>query len=334
MKKISIYGIGNFGYAVLKHLDKKNGGDFILHAYDRNPQLVDFLNSKREHLFLHKGQKVSDGIIFDNKVKNLLENCDILILAVTSNAVKEVVREIKECINKKIIIINTAKALDWDTGKRISEIIKNELREKSYEYVLLSGGTIAKDLFDHEPLGATLACENKKVLKEAEQLFESDNLFIYPSDDVAGTEYASAFKNVISILAGITKGLGFSYGAETHIISRAAAEVQSLVIKKHGGKKKTFEMGSQCWGNDLWMSCTGNTRNREFGILVGQGIGIKKALTDMKNRNKTVEGINTIMILNKIEGINDCYILNLVFKLFTGKSSLDEFKDLIFKNNS
>lgn len=332
MKKVSIYGIGNFGYALLKHLDKKDSKDFFLEAYDRNKKLVDFLDKNREHAYFHKGQKVSARIAFAKNPAELLANCDILILAVTSNAVKTVLKNIKQYINKKIIIVNTAKALDWDSGQRISEIADEELKGKNYNYALLSGGTIAKDLFDNEPLGASLACANKKILKELNFLFKSGSLFIYPTTDLAGVEYASAFKNVISILAGITNGLGFSYGAETHIISRAAAEVEDLTVKKLGGNKKTFAMGSQCWGNDLWMSCTGNTRNREFGILIGQGVGVKAALKIMKKENKTVEGINTVKILHKIKNINDYYILSLIYKFFAGDLKLIKFKDLLFNN--
>lgn len=332
MKKVSIYGIGNFGYALLKHLDKKDSRDFVLQAYDRDKELINFLDKNREHAYFHKGQKVSVRIAFAKNPAELLANCDILILAVTSNAVKTVLKNIKQHINKKIIIVNTAKALDWDSGQRISEIADEELKGKNYNYALLSGGTIAKDLFNHEPLGASIACEDKKILTDLAKLFSSNNLFIYPTTDVIGAEYASAFKNVVSILAGITKGLGFPYGAETHIISRAAAEVEDLVVKKLGGQKKTFSMGSQCWGNDLWMSCTGNTRNREFGILIGQGVDMKTALKNMKKENKTVEGINTIKILHKIKNINDYYILSLIYKFFAGYLKLIKFKNLLFNN--
>ncbi len=333
MKKVSVYGIGNFGYALLKHLDNKNKGNFNLHAYDKNSALVEHLDKERSHLHLHKDQKVSEKIVFEKDIEGLLKHCDVLILAITSSATREVVREIKKYITGKIIIVNTAKALDRDTGKRVSEIIKKELRGKEYEYVLFAGGTIAKDLFAHEPLGVTIACEDTKSLTAIKELFEFDNLFVYPTKDVIGSEYASVFKNVISILAGITHGLGFSYGAETHIISRASAEVEDFVIKKLGGKKKTFEMGSQCWGNDLWMSCTGNTRNRGLGILIGQGVPIDKALSDIKTNNTTVEGVSTVLSLGEIKGIKKCYIINLIFELFIKKVDLKKFKEMIFKNN-
>jgi len=125
-------------------------------------------------------------------------------------------------MKEETIIVNTAKAFDLRSGKRLSEIIGEELRNINFDYAFLAGGTITKDLFVHEPLGSNVACKNNKILNDLKIIFESDNLFIYTSTDLAGTEYAAAFKNVISILAGITNGLGFSYGSETHIISNAS----------------------------------------------------------------------------------------------------------------
>ena len=96
------------------------------------------------------------------------------------------------------------------------------------------------------------------------------------------------------------KGLKFSYGSETHIISRLAGEIKNLVVNNLRGSDKVFSIESQCWGNDMLMSATGNTRNREFGILIGEGYTAERALEKMKKENKTVEGINTVRAVKKI----------------------------------
>jgi len=64
MKKVAIYGIGNFGYAILKHLDKKKSSDFKLYAHDHDAELINFLDKNREHPYFHPGKKVSKKIIF------------------------------------------------------------------------------------------------------------------------------------------------------------------------------------------------------------------------------------------------------------------------------
>jgi len=46
IKKISIYGLGNFGYAILKHFDNKSNEGISIHAYDRNKK-TDKLSQKK-----------------------------------------------------------------------------------------------------------------------------------------------------------------------------------------------------------------------------------------------------------------------------------------------
>ena len=292
MKKISVCGIGNFGFALLKHLSKMNRSkDFTLYAYDRNKELVEYLRIKKKHLIHHENIRISDDIIFTNDIREIVDNVDILILAVNSDAIREVLNNLKSYINNNLIILNTAKALDVETGMRFSEIISACLKDVNYSIsvAMLAGGTIAKDLFNHELLGIDIASENKEIAELLKDIFVADNLNIYTTTDLRGVEYVAAFKNVISILAGIINGLGFSYGSETHMISRAAGEVKKLVTTTLGGKEDTFSIESQCWGNDLWMSCTGNTRNREFGVMLGKGYKTKDALSEMRMMNKQLK---------------------------------------------
>lgn len=330
MKTVAIVGLGNFGFALLKHFDVKNNNcSYILKGYDRNQKVINFLNTKREHPFLYKYAKISTNVMLDYNIKTVVKGADFIILAVSSNAIPEVLQKIKSHIKNYCVFINTAKALDYKTGKRFSEITKEIFGNKKITYAQLAGGTIAADLFKSEPLGVDIACVDKKALKNLEHIFNSYNLTVYTTSDIAGVEYAAAFKNVISILAGIIKGMGFSYGSETYIISRAASEVEELV-KGLGGKSSTFSMQSQSWGNDLWMSCTGNTRNKEFGILIGKGYSISQALSIMNKKRKTVEGIYTIKVLDTFKDIKKYHLLYFLYQLFHRKKKLNDIKELIF----
>lgn len=330
IKKVSIYGLGNFGYAMLKHFDNKTNEFATIHAYDRNKKLINFLKKHRQHLYLHKSIKISPKIIFEDNVNGLLSNCDVLILAVNSNSSREVIRKIKKHLRDNLIIVNTAKALDYKTGKRLSEIFNHELGKKKFEYALLAGGTIAKDLFNHEPLGADMACENKRILPILTNLFHAANLTVYPTTDLKGVEYASSFKSIIAIMAGIINGMKFSYGSETHMISRCAYEIQQIILSL-GGKHETFNMKSQSWSNDLWMSCTGNSRNREFGKMLGNGITVDRAMSIMKKQHKTTEGINTLKALKRNKRIRNYPLMNFLYQFIILKSTgLNELKRIIF----
>ena len=300
---IGIYGIGNFGYAILKHLSQKNLSH-KLYCFDRNKHVLNSISEHNKHPFLHTDYKLNNNINVCLTPLKLIEKVDVLILCVTSDAINEVSDQINNYSNKKLFILNTAKAISKTSGMTISTIFSTKLKSSLYEYGMLAGGTIAADLFKEEPLGITIAFKNKKAQLLLKDIFSNKNLKVYTSSDVIGVEYASAFKNIIAILAGIVSGLNYSFGSETHLISVASGEVRDLVINFLGGKSETFMMESQCWGNDLWMSCLGNSRNRKLGILIAKHNSFSVGINEAVKQKITVEGVNSIISLEKLTCLN------------------------------
>lgn len=322
---ISIYGIGNFGYAFLKHLDDKNTDEqYKLTAYDYKPERVEYLNQHRSHPVLHPETSLSDDIVFTNDIGEMIADADIVLLAVPSPTTREALQNIRQHATRPVTIVNTAKSLDIATGQRLSEVAAEELAGVDAKYALIAGGTIASDLFASEPLGVDIACTDQATLDLLQPVFESDNLHVYTTTDTIGVEYAAACKNIISILAGIVSGLGFSYGAETHAISRLASEIGNVCVSNLGAQASTFSIGSQCWGNDMWMSCTGNTRNRQFGELIGRGITPDTALQKMADENKLVEGYNTLKTIGKIDNLRSIETLSILHDIIVDKHSTVE----------
>ncbi len=300
MPLVLIYGLGAFGYAILKHLDRPPRF-YKIAAYDRDKKLMQSLRHHGRHTFFQTSQPVSKKVVLLSDPAQVFPKVEVLILAVTAKAIPEVIKKLNRLprTKKKLLIINVAKALDATTGQRLELIIKKHFHHP-FQYVYFAGGTIAHDLYNFYPLGATLASRSPKALALAEEILSAPNLRLYKTNDVSGVEYCGAFKNIISIFAGIVSGLGWPYGSETFFISRFSHEIERFVVKELKGQVKTFSMNSQCWGNDLWMSCTGKTRNREFGYLIGQGKTVKQALAIMTKKHKSIEGIVTISILKKL----------------------------------
>lgn len=317
---VSIYGLGGFGYAMLKHLDAKSDPQLTIRAYDRKKDLLEQLQYHRKHSLLHQDAYISDNIQLATSTSQLVDQVDVLVLAVSSEATTQIIQELKPDLPDNLIIVNTAKALERHTGQRLSEIVKQQLKGQVFTYAMLSGGTIADDLFRHEPLGVDLACQDPGATELLKSVFESSNLTVYPTTDIIGVEYAGAFKNIVAIIAGLVNGLGFSYGSETHLISRLAYDIGQVCVNNYGASAQTFAIGSQSWGNDLWMSCTGNTRNREFGTLLGKGLPVDQALAIFAADRKTVEGVNTLTTLQAMTDIKSIKLIELLYELIVTQS--------------
>lgn len=72
------------------------------------------------------------------------------------------------------------------------------------------------------------------------------------------------------------------------------------------------------------MSCLGNTRNRAFGEILGKGMPFSQAEQQMKIEKKTVEGIQTLRILDKLlqQTEEDFPLLRSCTKLLTDEMTI------------
>lgn len=331
--KIAVYGLGNFGYAITKHLADHAPKEYEIFAFDRNEKVVKSFTENGRHPFLHKEHSLNGRTRVVTSSSQLVEDAEILVLAVPSYAIAEVLKNVKNGLRDNVILVNTAKALDNTTGKPLSKTVEGVMKGKKYRYAMMAGGTIASDLFEKQPLGIDIASKDGEVRKQLSEIFTSDNLAVYTLDDVIGVELAGAFKNVAAILAGIMFGRGFSYGSETHIISLAAYELENLAVEM-GAKRSTFLVNRQCWGNDLLMSCTGKTRNREFGILLGKGVSATEALKIMEIANKTVEGVNTVKMMGKILKDGEYPVLHCLYDIIENNQYIEELTRVIFRSKT
>ena len=92
----------------------------------------------------------------------------------------------------------------------------------------------------------------------------------------------------LAIAAGIADGLGFGANTRAALITRGLTEIQRLGLAL-GGKNESF-IGLSGLG-DLILTCTDNqSRNRRFGLAIGQGKDKESAISEI---NQEIEGIAT-----------------------------------------
>lgn len=299
--KITIYGSGTFGFVLARHFgsmaeDKRDVWTTIF--YGRNAELVEIIRKTRVHPIHFPDIQLPADVVVTSNRKDAVENTDLIVLAVSAQAVRDAIRDISVHITNDLIILNGAKGLELNTNLRLSQVIKQELENVDYDckVAVFSGGTIAGEMIKDAALGAEIGCADSSTARYLQKLMSNRFLRIYANTDITGVEYAGSIKNVISIGAGISDGLKNPYGSKTLLVSRASAEAKRLAVKL-GAEAHTFSAESQAWSNDLWMSCTGDTRNRYFGELIGSGNSVEQALEILQREHKRAEGYPTAKVV-------------------------------------
>jgi glycerol-3-phosphate dehydrogenase (NAD(P)+) len=156
--------------------------------------------------------------------------------------------------------------------------IARELRPRAACGVL-SGPSFAEEVARARPTALVAASADDALRDAAAEVFHSDVLRIYTSNDPVGVEVGGAVKNVMAIATGLCDGLQAGLNARAALITRGLAEMTRLGVAL-GARAETF-MGLSGLG-DLVLTATGElSRNRKVGMRLAQGQPLVRVLAEL-----------------------------------------------------
>ncbi|KAB7708899.1 NAD(P)H-dependent glycerol-3-phosphate dehydrogenase [Bacillus aerolatus] len=284
--KVAVIGAGSWGTALAIVL-ADNGHEVRLWAH--NKDRINEINEKHTNSQYLPGVELPVNIIGSDSLERVLSNLDIIVLAVPTKAIREVLQKIKTIRKEPLTIIHVSKGIEPDTLMRISEMIKEELPDGLLsDIVVLSGPSHAEEVSLRHPTTVTASSENMKAAERIQDIFMNQHFRVYTNADVVGVEIGGALKNIIALAAGISDGLGYGDNAKAALITRGLAEIARLGTKM-GANPLTFS-GLAGIG-DLIVTCTSvHSRNWRAGNLLGKGQKLQDVLDSM---GMVVEGVRT-----------------------------------------
>ncbi|WP_458412681.1 NAD(P)H-dependent glycerol-3-phosphate dehydrogenase [Schinkia sp. CFF1] len=286
MGRCAVIGAGSWGTALAIVL-ADNGHEVRLWSHREDQiQEINSLHTNKKYL---PGIELPTSIVGYFKLEEVLKDIEILIVAVPTKAIREVVGQIVPLLSKKVLICHVSKGIEPDTLKRISEMIIEEVPDHLYEdIVVLSGPSHAEEVSRRQPTTVTASSANLEAAEKIQDLFINQNFRVYTNPDIVGVEIGGALKNIIALGAGISDGLGYGDNAKAALITRGLAEISRLGVKL-GAKPLTFA-GLTGIG-DLVVTCTSvHSRNWRAGNLLGKGHNLDEVL---ENMGMVVEGVRT-----------------------------------------
>jgi len=286
--KITVIGAGSWGTA-LANLLAENGKKVKIYARDK--AVVGSINQQRRNLKYFPEYKLHSNLTACNNIKKSLEDVDVVVISVPTQALTGVLAQIKNLINSDAVIVSTAKGIDENNFKTNSQMI-SEAGFKNV--VVLSGPTHAEEVMEKLPTAIVSAARSKAAAERIQDLFMSKYFRVYTNPDIKGVELGGALKNVIAVASGICDGLNFGDNTRAALITRGLNEM-SRFVNYHGAKNLT--MAGLSGMGDLVVTCTSmHSRNRRFGIEIGKG----KTLLEAKEEvNQVVEGVKTVRAIYK-----------------------------------
>jgi glycerol-3-phosphate dehydrogenase (NAD(P)+) len=260
-----------------------------------------------------------------------VEGSDLVIWAVPSQRLRQNVVHAREYLAASMLLISAAKGLEMDSGKRMSEVLVEEIPPALRARVcVLSGPNLAAEISQGLTAASVVAAEPIATAERARELMQSPRFLLSATDDVIGVELAGALKNIVALGAGMMDGLGLGENAKAAFVTWSWAEIVSLGVAL-GARAGTF-YGLAGMG-DLVATCAGNlSRNHYLGYEVARGRSLEEVSASM---SQVVEGVGTTMAVHQLAQrcnlkapIADL-MYRVLFENLPVPRTLADFRDLI-----
>ena len=231
---------------------------------------------------------------------------------------------LKPMLADDTVLFWASKGFEIDTGLLLHEVVDQEL--PGYRYGIISGPTFASEVARGLPAAIACAGNHQPTTAAFAELLHGHHFRAYISTDIIGVELGGALKNVLAIAVGVADGLGFGANTRAALMTRGLSEIMRLGTCL-GAQQETM-MGLAGLG-DIILTCTDNqSRNRRFGIAIGEGKSVAEAEIEVE---QTVEGLRAAKaIYNKaLELELDLPIIREVYRvLYENKNPQDAVRDL------
>lgn len=284
MEKISVIGAGSWGTTLAVLLGEKS---FDVKLWARREELANEIEAKRENKQYLPGIKIPDNVIAEHSLKNAVEGAEIIISAVPSEFLRNIIKQLKPYFRNQIIV-SVTKGLENHTGKRMSQVIADELGKKA-KIVVLSGPNLAEEVSIKMPTASVAASKDEKTGKIVAECLATPYFKLYQLNDVTGVEICGALKNISAIATGVCDGLGFGDNARASIITLGLMEMNNF--GRHFGAKRGTVYGLAGVG-DLIATCTSkHSRNRFLGEQLARGKTMEEIKKEM--HGMVAEGVPT-----------------------------------------
>lgn len=323
--RVSVLGDGGWGTALALVSHRRGNPTLLWSAF---PEYAKFLKEKRENQKFLPGVPLPKTLEIASVLKEAVEFGEILILAVPTQFLRNILHKLKEFDLSQKILVSVAKGIEKKTYLRPSEIVESILGR--VKLVVLSGPSHAEEVARNIPTLVVAASKEERLATAVRDALGDRGFRIYIQNDVVGAELGGSLKNVIAVAAGICDGLGFGDNTKSGLLTRGLFEMVKLGMRL-GANPNTF-FGLSGVG-DLMTTCfSPHGRNLRVGRELGRGKKIQEILSGME---MVAEGVDTSEAIHGLAarvGI-ELPIMSEVYRvLFQGKDCSRAVEDLLSRD--
>ncbi|MBS2209847.1 NAD(P)H-dependent glycerol-3-phosphate dehydrogenase [Carboxylicivirga mesophila] len=298
--KVGIIGSGSWATAIAKML--LNNVPSINWYFRDQVHIDDFRRFRHNPNYLTSVEFNPDRINFSDDINEVVQQSDIIILAIPSAFIKSALKKLTAPLKDKFVV-SAIKGLVPDENLIIGQYFNQVYGVPTESIGVISGPCHAEEVALERLSYLTIACQDIKKGRAFSGFLKTPYIMTTISDDIYGTEYSAVLKNIMAVASGICHGLGYGDNFQAVLISNAIQEMKRFVDTVH---PITRDIKSSAYLGDLLVTAYSQfSRNRMFGTMIGKGYSVKYAQMEML---MIAEGYYAV---KSIHEINDKYKVNM-----------------------
>jgi len=321
--KVAVLGGGSWATAIVKMLCENLE---TVGWYMRSTYVAEHIKlNKHNPNYLSSAELHPNQLILSNNINKTVEDYDILVFAIPSAFLTSELKKLTTPLTDKVVF-SAIKGIVPESGLIVGEHFFKNYNTPYNNIGVITGPCHAEEVAMERLSYLTIACQDQDQAKKVGECLKSRYIRVKISDDIIGTEYAAMLKNIFSIAAGISHGLGYGDNFQSVLMSNSIREMKRFIKKVH--KMKRNINNSAYLGDLLVTGYSTFSRNRMFGNMIGKGYTVKSAMLEM---SMVAEGYYATKSAKKIKEENGAVtpIIDAVYSvLYKGKDVKRVFEEL------
>jgi len=318
--RAGVIGSGSWATAIAKMLLENVGQ--INWFFRKTDTIESFRELGNNPRYLQNVEFETERINFYNDVDKIVENSDIIVLAVPSAFLPEILGNLKTDLSSKYFL-SGIKGIVTHENLLVVEYLNRYFNVPFENVGVIAGPCHAEEVALEKLSYLTVAGIDETKAANFAQLIQCNYICTSTSDDIWGTEYTSVIKNIVAIGAGIAHGLGYGDNFQAVLVSNAIQEIKRFVDAVHPISR---DIKDSAYLGDLLVTVYSQfSRNRLLGTLIGRGYSVRSAFLDM---NMVAEGYYASKSIHEINRQHQVYmpvcdaVYNILYNNFQAKKEM------------
>ncbi len=229
-----------------------------------------------------------------NRLQEVVANSDVLVLAVPSAFLEEVLKVLPPEALQHKKVISAIKGLVPESNQFINEYLADDFGLALEQYFTITGPCHAEEVANEKLSYLTFSGLQLEETQNIADLFANSYLQTIVNNDVIGVQLAAVLKNIYAMGAGVAHGLEYGDNFLSVLITNCFREMQHF-LEKYTTWAGPVHMpvtqhnyNASAYLGDLLVTCYSlHSRNRTFGNMIGKGYSVKAAQLEL---NMVAEG--------------------------------------------